>query len=151
MNTPPLQRLGRAHAGFNLIEVVIAVAVCAIGLLAVIGLLPHALESARNMADRTVAATMVEQIVAEYRAGGFDNIPLPGDPPVSRVFAQDGFTTNDINPPYFRVDVTTADGVNSSVRVVTARVGWPVRPPPHETDPPLNSNIFITQIARYEP
>ena len=142
-----LRRL-RTHAGFNLIEVVIALAVVSIGLVSILGLLPHALQGSRDAQDRTIAATIVAQYLAEFRADGFNNIPTS---PETILLGADGYATSTTSPAYFSVTVTAANKAglvdaagNPTVKVITAVVSW-------RYPNPVSSDTFVTEIARYNP
>lgn len=144
MNTHRNCRI-RMACGFNLIEVTIALAVVTIGIIGILSLLPHALDAARSATDRTVAATIVQQLIAELRGRPFDSLPSS---PESYSFAQDGLEVTATNPEYFRVYITTAPknvgGGSVPIRVVSATVYW-------RWPNPQNSEVFVTEIARYDP
>ncbi len=57
--------------GFSLIEVVLALAVSAIGLVAILGLLPQGLQASRDAADNTISATLVHDIFSTIRVSPF--------------------------------------------------------------------------------
>jgi prepilin-type N-terminal cleavage/methylation domain-containing protein len=63
----------RQYGGFSLVEVSLAIAIIAMGLLAVIGMLPHAYTSARDAADNTVAATIVQNFLSQVRSMSYTN------------------------------------------------------------------------------
>jgi len=114
---------------FSLIEVVLALAVAAIGLTAILGLLPQGLQASRDAADNTISATIVHDVFSTIRTMPFTNITnldslgflpqpvaqlkgssytnlqsFPNNPPlliVSNYFDQAGFyTTPDLNKFY---------------------------------------------------
>ena len=140
----------RAHtqAGFNLIEVVSALAVVSIGLVSILGLLPHALQASRDAQDRTIAATVAAQYFAECRADGFDNIQASYP---TMYLGADGYATSATSPQYFIVNVSSANKtgmVDSSgkltVKVITAVISW-------RYPNPVSSDTFVTEVAKYTP
>ena len=163
--------LSSARSAFSLVEVAVAVAVIAIGLLVVIGLFPQGLQSARNAADNTLSATIVQNMFGQLRNGDFI-INICTDPsypfyqcpsPValnlsvspgkqSFSFDQEGLLTN--GPAYYQVNLQwVAMPVNlpwvvisPDLMLVQATVVWPAY---LASPPPINTNIFITEVARY--
>lgn len=160
-------RIRRNRAAFSLVEVCLAVAVVAIGLLAVIGLFPQGLQSARDAADNTMSATIVQDLLSQLRGGTFNNvvISVPAATPSNVVidltssfilrntfdFDQDGAITSDPAASYYRVNLTTAPvlglpGVSlPGVSFVQASIAWPY----HSSKANINTNIFMTEVARY--
>ena len=71
----PLSTASRkqSDSAFSLIEVVLALAVSAIGLVAILGLLPQGLQASRDAADNTISATIVHDIFSTLRASPFLN------------------------------------------------------------------------------
>lgn len=65
---PDFRRL-RGTAGFSLIEVILAVGVFAIGILAVIGMLPNLLSMSKEAWQETRAAQIGNQIVRDLNSG----------------------------------------------------------------------------------
>lgn len=148
MNTRPASKR-HGTDGFNLIEVVLALAVVSLGVVTIIGLLPTAQESARSAADRTVVATILEDVIGELR--GMDYGTLRTLPPSTEyLFSQEGALTNSYSPPYFQVTVEREDSnsYGTDLQVVRVKAGWPYR---SGGGPLLNTETFLTQIARYKP
>jgi uncharacterized protein (TIGR02598 family) len=56
------------HAGFSLVEVVLAVGIMALGVVTILGLLPHGLEMSRKTANEQAETRIVDQIVGELQA-----------------------------------------------------------------------------------
>jgi type II secretory pathway pseudopilin PulG len=150
----------------------VAVAVIAIGLLVVIGLFPQGLQSARDAADNTMAATIVQDLFSQLRSGNFNGIvqictdPLqpgdvgyPGCKPGGMVllylssansqfltFDQDGFITKAVSPylAYYRVRLQWQQQ-NPGLLLVWATISWPAL----TSASPPNSSVYVTQIAWY--
>lgn len=68
------------NAAFSLVEVVAAVGVVAIGIIAILGLLPAGLNSSRDTANETRAALMAQSVYTTLRSQPFDEIDLFGQP-----------------------------------------------------------------------
>ena len=65
---------------FSLVEVVAAVGVVAVGIIAILGLLPSGLNSSRDTANETRAALMAQSVDTTLRSQPFDDIDLFGEP-----------------------------------------------------------------------
>jgi hypothetical protein len=57
-----------------MVEIVLALAVAAIGLVAILGLLPQGLQASRDAADNTISATLAQDIFTTIRTTPFTNI-----------------------------------------------------------------------------
>ena len=150
------------RAAFSLVEVTLAVADMAIGLIAILGLIPQGVQSSRAAADNTLAATIVQDTLSELRLQPFNNILICNnfdasgncigsvtiDLSVSGVqtldYDQAGFVTNATS--YYKLTVKhDVDPVISSLSHVTATVSWPA-----QSASPLNNITNVTMIARYQ-
>ena len=149
----------RLHTiAFTLIEVMIAVAVVTLGIVAVLGLIPVGLKSARDAADNTLAATIAQDIFSQLRARPFGpitiytncentlftTVDLTGSGQASWSYTQDGYLPCAAATPYYRVALAYANTIPSLSRV-TATVVCPAQ----SANPP-NINIFVTEIAQYQ-
>jgi uncharacterized protein (TIGR02598 family) len=56
------------HAGFSLVEVVLAVGIMALGVVTILGLLPHGMEMSRKTANEQAETRIVDQLVGEVQA-----------------------------------------------------------------------------------
>ena len=127
------------HSAFSLIEVTFSMAVAAVALIAIIGMLPQAMEMSRDSADRTAIGTIMED--AHDRMEG---LPLSvGQPSVSPLYYdQQGRYIEDIedleNPlldrAFFRLEleVSEIEGANapeniSDLKAVEMKIFWPLR------------------------
>lgn len=68
MPLPQPARLRRSAAGFSLVEVVLAVGIMALGVVTILGLLPHGLEMSRKTANEMAEARIIEHIVGEMQS-----------------------------------------------------------------------------------
>ncbi|HTS19674.1 MAG TPA: prepilin-type N-terminal cleavage/methylation domain-containing protein [Verrucomicrobiae bacterium] len=140
------------QTGFSLVEIVIALAVVSLGLIAVIGLIPQGTQAGRDAADNTLAATIAHDTLNTMRLTALTTWP-PTAPPISYYDAQgtnsvNNFTT-DPQDAYFHIVVTpTLSATIPNLYVVTAMITWPDKP--GITVAPPNTNIFVTTIADYE-
>ena len=61
------------RSGFNLIEVSLALAICSIGLITLIGLLPTGIDASRQAADDTLAAAIASDVLHWRRISPYTN------------------------------------------------------------------------------
>jgi len=149
------RKLTTSH-GFTLVEVVLAIAVISIGIIAILGLLPNALQSGRDAADNTLSATIAQTTFNNLRTPPFigayvcDFCPQPiinlqssgSVTPIN--FDREGFETNAANA-YYRVSLTYTNQAPLALSTVTATIVWPAK-----STAPLNTNVFATEIAQYD-
>jgi prepilin-type N-terminal cleavage/methylation domain-containing protein len=166
-------------SGFSLVEVALAVAVIAIGLLVVIGLFPQGLQSARDAADNTMSATIVQDLFSYLRSYPFSAPPMqicplpiplgnPGYPgcdllatqiPINLNLANGNTTLN------FDQDglITTNPYVVGFAGYYQVLLAWQAQGAPvnralveatviwpAQSPAPMNTNIFVTMIATYQ-
>jgi prepilin-type N-terminal cleavage/methylation domain-containing protein len=160
MNRQVIKCFWNQRHGFSLIEVVLAVAVIAVGLMAVIGLFPQGLQSSRETADNTIVATIVQDIFGTIRSQPFTAVNLGTTHNLSTItwstipipdvlwFDQDGYTPATPQDQYFKVDLTFTPGIISNSCVVTAAVTWVVKP--GMSTPPVNTSIFTSEVTWYD-
>ena len=133
------------QTGFSLVEVTLALAIMAIGLIAIIGMIPQGVQSSRDAADNTLVATIAHDAFSEMRRQALTTWP-PGLPDVY----YDAAGTNIPTQPqdrYFHIKATSQAGAVPNLLVVAATITWPdkgtaVKPP--------NTNVFVTSIANYQ-
>ncbi|HVM62278.1 MAG TPA: prepilin-type N-terminal cleavage/methylation domain-containing protein [Verrucomicrobiae bacterium] len=99
------------RSGFSLIEVVLALAVSALGLMVILGLLPHGLEASRNAADNTVSATLVHDIFATIRTSPFTSI--------TNIDSTLGFNLHSLSGATQPINLQTFNNVANSSLVVS--------------------------------
>src|SRR6266850_1533954 len=137
------------QTGFSLVEVTLALAVMAIGLIAIIGMIPQGVQSSRDAADNTLVATIVHDTFNQMRLRALTGT---GWPPSAQNVYYDAAGTNivtTIPDEYFHVVVTSQLSPSTpNLYVVAARVTWPDKS--SMTVPPTSTNVFATQIANYQ-
>jgi hypothetical protein len=152
MKTSRLQNLPTSSA-FSLVEVVLAVAVVAVGLITIIGLFPQGLTSARRAMDDSFSAIIAEDTIAARRIliqTGNANIGSVAPADSRRWYTPEGTVTNDPSLAMYKCEITAkklADGLESTHVLVV----WPWynADPVTKSPPPPNTNAFVTEIARY--
>jgi uncharacterized protein (TIGR02598 family) len=136
------------RSGFSLVEIMLALAVIAIGLVAIIGLIPQGIQASRDAADNTLVATIVHDTFNEYRQDAL----LAWPPVLSTNLYYDAAGTNQVTNSspdrYYYVHLNSQPSPSApNLLVVSARVTWPDK---LGTVYPLNTNIFVTSIANYQ-
>jgi type II secretory pathway pseudopilin PulG len=145
----------------------VAIAVIAIGLTAVLGLLPGAIQSGRNAADNTLAATIVQDIFSNVRSTPFTlnnracqycalhDLPTFTGTDVPIHYDQEG---NEINPAsptlnlqhYYLVTLQYTPQPTppppAALSIVTASIAWPANAPLTKQ----SKSTFVTEIAQYQ-
>jgi uncharacterized protein (TIGR02598 family) len=98
MSIALVKRPGRASAAaFSLIEVVLAVAIMALGVVTILGLLPHGLEVTRKTANELAESRIVDTILGDLQAMDWTKLnDAAGDAEVvgSRFFDDQGLVIN---------------------------------------------------------
>jgi uncharacterized protein (TIGR02598 family) len=157
----------KSLGGFTLPEVSLAAAVCMIGMVGVLALLPAALENGRDASDRTLAAQIAADEISQYRAAAAVASSFP--PSVNRLpWGTTGNTANhyyDINGSpiqsatdpsrYFQVLVSLSTHSNAGAPMFPRSVGvdlivriqWPMK---HSGWHTKYTDYFVTTIARQE-
>jgi type IV pilus modification protein PilV len=150
------------RGGFSMVEVVVALAVIAVGILGVLGMLPNALDSSRNAADNTLSATIVQDTFNTIRSQRFHTVdlgvtsgfgftpatydlkdPLTG----SAFFDQSGMPTANAQDYYYKVVLNFTPQGTLPVSLITATVTWPDK---GTAVVPPNKNIFFAEVANYQ-
>ncbi len=124
---PPLQpvRARLAAAGFSLVEVVLAVGIMALGVVTILGLLPHGLEMSRKTANEMAEARIIEHIVGEMQSTDWQSLNTYGQQ--LRYFDDQGLELPNLNSAesrfalnyVVRVDVPALDVQLPTNRVAT--------------------------------
>ncbi len=64
----------RFQSGFSLVEVVLAVGIMALGVVTILGLLPHGLEMSRKTANEQAQTRIVDQIAGELQSADWETL-----------------------------------------------------------------------------
>jgi prepilin-type N-terminal cleavage/methylation domain-containing protein len=177
MNSDPTASRKRNDKAFSLVEVVLALAVSAIGLMAILGLLPQGLQASRDAADNTISATLVHDIFSTIRTSPFTSVTnvdslgfnlhkLPVPQPVnlgtfnnstvgsslvvSSYFDKAGFTPATTNADfYYKVVLIFQPEIplNGTWAAVSMVTATVVWPALSAS--PINTNVFVTKVAQY--
>ena len=139
----------KAIQAFTLVEVALALAITTFGIVAVLGLLPGGLTAARNAADSTITATIVQAMFSTLRQQSFSANSLWGSPfslttagaSTSNYFDQAGNQMSTTN--YYKITATNLS-VSASMTMIQATVVWPAW-----TTNSINTNVYTTTIANY--
>lgn len=168
---PPLQpvRARRSAAGFSLVEVVLAVGIMALGVVTILGLLPHGLEMSRKTANEMAEARIIEHIVGEMQSTNWELLNTYGQQ--LRYFDDQGLELPNLGTPearfalnyVVRVDVPALDvqlptnnataAVDRNLRRVTIRMVAAPLPDFNFNSPPAGVPVknFTQLIANMSP
>lgn len=119
-----------------MVEVLVAVGICAVTVVAVVGLYGPALVAVRETTDRQVASRLVQDVRAELRRAGFDSVAAAttGEPlrltaraTAGRVSPLGGDCAIPPAERHFLIEVSRAAKPESSAAclVLEVRVSWP--------------------------
>ena len=124
------------NKGFSLLELIIAIAVLAVGLVGVLQIFPIGLRASQRAGMMTKAAFLAQNKIEDVKLAGFDAITeLPPKIPLS---GKDGdFEWN------IKIDDVNLEGVEntSEMRKVTVILTWPERNTTRSKD-------FITYVTK---
>ena len=156
-------------AALSLVEVLVAVCICAVTVVGVVALLGPAVRDTREVADRHVVHSLAERVGEELRRAGYAAVTAAtaSSAPLQLVASADGTrivqltdADNDQstgNPPgiaaperYFLVEVVRALRPVSGPAciVLEVRVSWPLALPPDGTPvPPAQRSEFLFHTA----
>jgi uncharacterized protein (TIGR02598 family) len=146
--------LTSSRSAFSLVEVTLALAIMAIGLIAIIGMIPQGVQSSRDAADNTLAATIVHDTFNQLRQEAVTTWPPPSlatSPNLYYDVVATNATTSQTVDSYYHVHLTSLPGTVAGLPapnlllVVTAVVSWPTK-----SAAPLNNITNVTQIANYQ-
>jgi hypothetical protein len=174
MNIP--HRIGRppGAAAFSLVEVSLAIAICAVGLLALVGLIPAGLNASRRAADDSLIASIASDIMQCRRISPYTNTTYyPGNSmtllsPIgsSGTINLDAMGNTPLNPdgtvntlylePYFLVTETIAANPLAPASPDTKRllisIQWPCYPAGSSKGLPVTNNcstrVFVSDYTR---
>jgi uncharacterized protein (TIGR02598 family) len=123
--------------GFTFLEIVAALAVLAIGVVAVITLFPVGLENSKRASERTRAALLVYSELQLYRNRGYQHV----------LSASGTADTPFRNDPFFirRLEVTIPTGVTPPIREITVTASWPSTQPDPNRRRTLQMSTLVSE------
>jgi uncharacterized protein (TIGR02598 family) len=133
------------RSGFSLIEIMVALVVIAVGLIAIVGLIPQGIQSSRSAADNTLSATIVHDTFNELRRLALVNPWPPLAPPAQDIYYDVTGTNGNPVPSDRYYHILLTPQATPTLLVVTAVVTWPAK-----SAAPANTNVFVTEIANYQ-
>jgi uncharacterized protein (TIGR02598 family) len=71
MKSPAKSPKSRSASGFSLVEVALAVAIAAVGIITCLGLLPEGLEMSRRTAQMAINSNILEQLIRDVENAGW--------------------------------------------------------------------------------
>ena len=71
MKSPAKSPASRSASGFSLVEVALAVAIAAVGIITCLGLLPEGLEMSRRTAQMAINSNILEQLIRDVENAGW--------------------------------------------------------------------------------
>lgn len=71
MKAPAKSPASRSASGFSLVEVALAVAIAAVGIITCLGLLPEGLEMSRRTAQMAINSNILEQLIRDVENAGW--------------------------------------------------------------------------------
>jgi len=165
----PTSALPRSAAGFSLVEVVLAVGIMALGVVTILGLLPHGLEMSRKTANEMAEARIIEHIVGEMQSSDWQSLSNYGQQ--LRYFDDQGLELQTLSTAenqfalnyVVRVDVpaldvrlptnSTSTPVDQHLRRVTIRIVAAPLPDFNFNSPPpgVPVKIFTQLVANLTP
>lgn len=116
--------------GFTLIEIVISMAILAIGLVGILSLFPVGFDSARRSMDFTQVALYAQEKLAEIKKDGFS------------VLQSTSGTFTDTN--YSWIEDVTDDTPTGYLKKVVLTIKWNYKNKKH-------SQVFTTYVAKHAP
>ena len=131
MPPPPAALARRSAAGFSLVEVVLAVGIMALGVVTILGLLPHGLEMSRKTANEMAEARIIEHIVGEMQSTEWQSLNTYGQQ--TRYFDDQGLELPNLNSAESRF------ALNYVVRVEVPALD--VRLPTNSASTPIDQNL----------
>lgn len=157
-------------AGFSLVEVVLAVGIMGLGVVTILGLLPHGLDISRKTANEQAQTRIVDQISGELQSSDWVTLGGVVGAPYVYQFDDQGLRTLDDNVTSYvarvrlpeqtegdngmRVPGRTVDGVrNRNLRRVSIEVATAQTRDFNFDSPPAGAPVkrFTTLVAKMRP
>jgi len=126
--------------GFTLIEILIALTILAMGIIAAMAYLPVALDASKKAADLTKAATAASMIIEEIKAATKDSISAADSYDTAGAFTD--FSEDEYKNFKYNVEISNAGSARTKDITVTIR--WTSKGKQEQ-------EIFKTKIFKFEP
>lgn len=155
-----LRRTLKSCCAFTLVEIALAIAVLAIGLLGTLVLIPVGLDATRTASDNTETATIAAEFISKFQQAALstNNYAFPGPGLDLNVFAKADYfqtITNDNGVIFYsHIMVTNTDfaQINSCCNPLTGG-NWPTNTISRVVidlwRPGGNTNTYVTEVVRY--
>lgn len=147
------QRLGpRRRTGlgsFTLVEVMIAIAVIAFGLVSILGLMAYALQLVQQTDNYSRLSNVSGQVLAQFNSQPYSVSTNCATTNAVYYYTFEGLPTNSAGA-YYQCNVTNADLATwtlTNVMQIQVSIRWPKLP---GTAPFPNTNVIITSTLNYD-
>lgn len=153
MNNTIHNRIHRREQAFSLVEVVLAIAIIAIGLVAILGLFPQGLTSGQNASDDSLVAVIAQDVITRRKIDIQGNPAILGTSPGDSWFLPDGSETSagSANTARYKCKVICAPVAGiANLESTRVEIVWPWFKPAGDGYSPLSTNVFVTEIAAYQ-
>ena len=120
MHPPGAHFYSRSLRAFSLVEVVLALGLCAFALISLVGLLPVSLNTARDTVETTRRSKAVQQVVSELTQSRFTNVSNLSTKEWG--FDYEGIATNisGAGPLYFTIKAQVGDATLPQASISTS-------------------------------
>ena len=140
-------------AAFSLIEVVLSLAILAVGMTGVLALLPVGLDSARQVHAETIASQVVRGALADFATNGFSLQSYgsvaqlqTGNILRTNYYTQEGVATNQAAGYFSLAYIKGQGGASDPSCRYFVRLAWPAAA---ATNSPIyQSRTFVTDVIR---
>lgn len=142
------------QAGFSLPEVAIAVAIAALGLVTLLGIIPSGLDSIRFAGETTAEARVVSQVLGEIQMSDWGKKTAGQWSKLEQTLQRRWYFDDQANP----VDVATTSATNFENRITyvvrvrpnTVNVTLPGAPAPYEDTKSVLVDIAVTPNSAFD-
>lgn len=148
-----MKRVCSCPAAFSLIEVVLSLAILAVGMTGVLALLPVGLDSARQVHAETIASQVVRGALADFATNGFSLQSYgsvaggnAGTALRTNYYTQEGNLTNQAAGYFSLAYIKGQGGATDPSCRYFLRLAWPAAA--SSNSPIYQSRTFVTDVIR---